>query len=188
MGCNWIAAEVSSVAAAAAAAALLSDLSTSTTDLFFLTIRQKRGRGGKGKRGEKAIFPAFIFQKCISRIAASDGGEYFFIGWLSSDTRTHSLTHSRAQNVDSSSYINMWVKRLFNFMRTCLHVERFWIPIPAASSPLTFYYFAGVTPRPGRRRWNAIDDSFEMMHIEIKAAVRWRQCDEECWTHLLALR
>lgn len=66
------------VAAAASTALRLEHLHDGF--LFFLTICQKRGRGGKGKKGEKAIFPAFIFQECISRIAASDGGEYFFIG------------------------------------------------------------------------------------------------------------
>lgn len=77
MGWNGIAAEAELCGGGGSSAALrLEHLHDGF--LFFLTMRQKRGRGGKGR--EKAIFPAFIFQECISRIAASDGGEYFVNG------------------------------------------------------------------------------------------------------------
>lgn len=48
-------------------------------------LRSIKNMAGAEEKGEKAIFPAFIFQECISRIAASNGGEYFFIGWLRLD-------------------------------------------------------------------------------------------------------
>lgn len=139
MGCNWIAAEAELGGGGSSSSAAPRRIS------FFFNDPSKTWQGWKREKGRKSNFSSIHFSemhithRCI-------WWRWIFFHWLTAFRHTH--THSRTHFVDSSSYINMWVKPLFNFMRTCLQVETVWLWIPAlpASSPLTFYYFALVTP------------------------------------------